>query len=704
MNPEQSFVQADSPTRMVPVAQTIQAGEQGAPPQGSGLGVDIVVVIAIAIGVVFLILLYYLSRKKQKAEIAEIDDQADAARIDDETDVSPEDYDEKKEGLSLAQIKKAKKSTVSEDRSKEEVRELRRKRRAKSQTDKAKQAREPGEEEAEADEAEASGDDRDDSADAGEKPTNDLNLDFDDVEAEPSEKGPAAQSSPSLIPSLGSGLIDVQALAAKEGPVVDDPLGDLPLPGAGDDDDDDDDDAHKKEEAQGGKDGAEPLSPKTEAADKAAAEKAAADKAAADKAAAEKAAAEKAAAEKAAAEKAAADKAAAEKAAADKAAAEKAAADKAAADKAAADKAAADKAAADKAAAAREESGDEGADKPSKRRRKRKSERVEEDRSRSEKRVSEATVSVSREVQERPRTLQEGLVETRTKGFVSRLGEIFKPGLEDALLEQLEEVLFTADIGVRTSEALLEKVGAALGRKDGRDAGKALAILRKEVKGILSRSEQPFEVGEARPHVVLVVGVNGSGKTTTIGKLAAKLQSQGHKVLLVAGDTFRAAAIEQLEEWGERTGCKVHRDKQGADPSSTLFEGIQVAKSEGYDVVLADTAGRLHNKKDLVDELKKMTRVAGKCLEGAPHQTLLVLDATNGQNAVAQAKEFRDAVQYTGIILTKLDGTAKGGVIIGISDALKVPVHFIGIGEMVDDLRVFKADEFVDALFVDAKV
>jgi fused signal recognition particle receptor len=181
--------------------------------------------------------------------------------------------------------------------------------------------------------------------------------------------------------------------------------------------------------------------------------------------------------------------------------------------------------------------------------------------------------------------------------------------------------------------------------------------------------------------------------------LAAQLSREGKKVLLIAGDTFRAAAIEQLEEWAQRCGCEIYRNKQGADPSGTIFDGIRYAKENGFDVALADTAGRLHNKKDLIEELKKINRVSGKAHEGAPHQVLLVLDATNGQNALMQAREFGEAIEFTGIALTKLDGTAKGGVIIGICEEFQKPVYFIGIGEMIDDLRRFQAEEFVDALF-----
>lgn len=270
------------------------------------------------------------------------------------------------------------------------------------------------------------------------------------------------------------------------------------------------------------------------------------------------------------------------------------------------------------------------------------------------------------------------------------------------VVDELEEILFTADIGVHTSELLLERVTDNL--RDKGDGKIAMALLKDEVLKILSRCEQKLEIGAEKPHVILTIGVNGAGKTTTLGKLAAQLTGEGKKVLLIAGDTFRAAAVEQLDEWATRCGCGIYKNKQGADPSGTIFDGIKYAKDNGYDIALADTAGRLHNKKDLVEELKKIYRVSGKAMQGAPHQVILVLDATNGQNALIQARDFGEAVPFTGIILTKLDGTAKGGVILGICEEFKKPIHYIGIGEMIDDLRPFKAGEFVEALFNDENV
>ena len=296
------------------------------------------------------------------------------------------------------------------------------------------------------------------------------------------------------------------------------------------------------------------------------------------------------------------------------------------------------------------------------------------------------------------RSLNDGLKTTRSQGFLAQIGKIFKGQMKSNVVDELEEILFTADIGVQTSELLLERVTEHL--RDKGDGKEAMALLKDEVHKILSRCEKKLEIGSEKPHVILTIGVNGAGKTTTLGKLAAQLTAEGKKVLLIAGDTFRAAAVEQLDEWATRCGCGIYKNKQGADPSGTIFDGIKYATENGYDIAL----GRLHNKKDLVEELKKIYRVSGKAMEGAPHQVILVLDATNGQNALIQARDFGEAIPFTGIILTKLDGTAKGGVILGICEEFKKPIHYIGIGEMIDDLRAFQADEFVEALFNDENV
>lgn len=300
------------------------------------------------------------------------------------------------------------------------------------------------------------------------------------------------------------------------------------------------------------------------------------------------------------------------------------------------------------------------------------------------------------------KTLREGLARTH-EGFVKKLGKIFGGAktIDDDLLGELEEALFTADIGVRTSHKLMEMVYEALGKKDLKDPHKVWQALQDKVSEMLRIESKAVDFKSADPFVLMVVGVNGAGKTTTIGKLSAKLKADGHKVLLAAGDTFRAAAVEQLEEWGRRTGTPVVRGKEKQDPSSVIFEACERARREGFDVVIADTAGRLQAKKELMDELKKVHRVIGKAVDGGPHEVWLVLDATNGQNAISQAKEFTSTVDVTGLVLTKLDGTAKGGVVIGICDEMRLPVRYIGIGEKVEDLRVFEPEAFADALFHD---
>lgn len=298
------------------------------------------------------------------------------------------------------------------------------------------------------------------------------------------------------------------------------------------------------------------------------------------------------------------------------------------------------------------------------------------------------------------KSLKEGLEKTRSAGFVGRLKSLFskKSVLDGDLLGELEEVLFTADIGVKTSQYLLETLESKLSDSEP-DSQSAWELLKEETARILLTNQKPFQVGDERPQVVLVIGVNGVGKTTTIGKLADRYTDQGLKVLLVAGDTFRAAAVDQLKVWGNRTGCEVVAGADQADPSAVVFDALEKAEADGVDLVLVDTAGRLHTKVNLVEELKKVRRVCDKAISGAPHQTLLVLDANTGQNAISQAEMFAKEVGLSGLILTKLDGTAKGGVVIGISDELQVPIQFIGIGEQVEDLREFNAPDFVEALF-----
>ncbi len=300
------------------------------------------------------------------------------------------------------------------------------------------------------------------------------------------------------------------------------------------------------------------------------------------------------------------------------------------------------------------------------------------------------------------RSLDEGLARTRG-GFVARLGKLFaKKTIDDDVLEELEQVLFEADIGPKTAERLFSVIKKSMKKDELADPAAIWSRIREESATILSVDSPAVDFSAHKPFVLLTIGVNGVGKTTTIGKLAAKLSREGKKVLLAAGDTFRAAAVEQLEIWGKRSGSDVVKGKSGGDPSSVIFDAIRKGAEEGYDVVIADTAGRLHTKKELMDELKKVGRVCEKALPGAPHETWLVLDSTTGQNAIQQAQLFKEAMNITGIVLTKLDGTAKGGVILGICDEMKVPVRYIGIGEQVDDLRVFDPESFVAALYQEA--
>ena len=281
----------------------------------------------------------------------------------------------------------------------------------------------------------------------------------------------------------------------------------------------------------------------------------------------------------------------------------------------------------------------------------------------------------------------------RADGLGGAVRGLFSGGATADAWAQLEDLLVRADVGPKGAADLIERVRGRV--STGADASD---VLREEVEVVLG-GETALNIRDGELAVVMVVGVNGSGKTTTVGKLAAKLKAVGHSILLGAGDTFRAAAGEQLEIWAERVGAPVVRGKEGADPASVCFEAVQRGAQEGADVVLCDTAGRLHTKTPLMEELKKVKRVISKAAAGAPHEVLLVLDATNGQNAIAQARQFHEALGVTGIALTKLDGTAKGGVIIGICDELKLPVRYVGVGETVADLKPFSAREFVEALF-----
>jgi len=299
------------------------------------------------------------------------------------------------------------------------------------------------------------------------------------------------------------------------------------------------------------------------------------------------------------------------------------------------------------------------------------------------------------------RTLAQGLDKTRSQGFMARLNGLFgsRRQVDESVLAELEEILFTADIGVRTASNLVELAREKLKRNELSDPERIKGLIREEVARIVDLPVPRTLEGGGPPHVVMVVGVNGAGKTTTIGKLAAQLTGQGKKVVLAAGDTFRAAATEQLDVWADRAKAELVKGAEGTDPSSVIFDALKKAKEAGADVVIADTAGRLHTKVNLMEELKKVRRVMDKALPGAPHEVLLVLDSTNGQNAIQQARQFHEAVGINAIALTKLDGTAKGGVIIGICDELKLPVVWVGVGEKIADLRRFEPREFVQALF-----
>ncbi len=300
--------------------------------------------------------------------------------------------------------------------------------------------------------------------------------------------------------------------------------------------------------------------------------------------------------------------------------------------------------------------------------------------------------------------LQERLGKTR-QGLLYRLDSIFlgKKEIDEDLLDELEEILITSDLGVATTMDLLDAARRQVKRKELSDPQALKKILRDKILGYLLASDQPAELvmPESGPFVIMVVGVNGVGKTTTIGKIANKFKESGQTVLLIAADTFRAAAIDQLKIWAQRVGTDIIASKPGADPSSVVFDGLDYGVKNDFDAIIIDTAGRLHTSVNLMEELKKIKRVIGKKMEGAPHEVLLVLDATTGQNGISQAKLFGEAVGVSGLALTKLDGTAKGGIVANVCRELKIPVRFIGIGEQMDDLRDFDAHEFVDALFAE---
>jgi fused signal recognition particle receptor len=312
-------------------------------------------------------------------------------------------------------------------------------------------------------------------------------------------------------------------------------------------------------------------------------------------------------------------------------------------------------------------------------------------------------------------SVKQGLTKTRSS-ILDKIGRLFvgKSKVDDDFLDQLEEVLITSDVGVKTTVKIIERLQKRVEKDKFMDEGELKELLQQEMtslltenshKGQLSRPDQasssPTHKG---PFVIMVVGVNGVGKTTTIGKLAHSFKSDGLKVLLAAGDTFRAGAVDQLHIWSERAGVDIHSHGMNTDPASVAFEAVKKANESDYDVLIVDTAGRLHNKINLMNELSKMKRVMSKIVPDAPHEVLLVLDASTGQNAFEQASKFTEVTEVTALALTKLDGTAKGGVVIGISDTFGIPVRYIGVGEQMNDLKLFNPEAFVNSLFYESKI
>lgn len=296
--------------------------------------------------------------------------------------------------------------------------------------------------------------------------------------------------------------------------------------------------------------------------------------------------------------------------------------------------------------------------------------------------------------------LKDSLTKTRNT-FVEKIDQVVtgRKGIDEDLYEELEEVLIQADVGVNTAMTLVERVRKGVKARNVQEASRLKDIFQEELEYLMGEKISPININPEGPTVIMVVGVNGVGKTTTIGKMAHNYREQGKKVLLAAGDTFRAAAIDQLEIWAKRVGVDLIRHQEGSDPGAVAYDAIHAARSRQVDILLIDTAGRLHTKSNLMDELKKVYKIVAREMPGAPHEVLLVLDATTGQNAINQCKIFSEAVKVTGIALTKLDGTAKGGVVTAIVTEMAIPVKLIGIGERMDDLRPFDPKEFIDALY-----
>ena len=296
--------------------------------------------------------------------------------------------------------------------------------------------------------------------------------------------------------------------------------------------------------------------------------------------------------------------------------------------------------------------------------------------------------------------LDEGLEKTRSS-FISKISKVVvgKSSISDDFLDELEEVLISSDVGVNTTVKIIDRIEARVSRDKYLSQSELNVMLKEEITNLLAETEMPIQNTDVKPYVIMVVGVNGVGKTTTIGKLANMFKNQGLKVVLGAGDTFRAAAVDQLQIWGERVGVEVVAKGMDTDPAAVAFEAVKYGTENNADVVIIDTAGRLHNKINLMNELSKIKRVMDKQVVGAPHEVLLVLDASTGQNAFEQAKQFTAATEVTSLALTKLDGTAKGGVVIGISDQFSIPVKYIGVGEQMNDLQLFDSKNYVETLF-----
>jgi len=296
--------------------------------------------------------------------------------------------------------------------------------------------------------------------------------------------------------------------------------------------------------------------------------------------------------------------------------------------------------------------------------------------------------------------LKVGLQKTKD-GLVGRIDTLLlgKKTIDADTFEELEEILITSDIGVKTTVELIRTLEQRLGRNELKDGDALRAALKEEILTRLTAHHSPLDINSRKPFVLLVIGVNGVGKTTTIGKLASRFSASGHKVLLAAADTFRAAAAEQLIVWGKRSGVDVIRHKEGADPAAVVFDACKAAVARGVDLLIIDTAGRLHTKVNLMEEMKKICRVIDREIPGAPHETLLVLDAATGQNAISQTRLFKESAGVTGLALTKLDGTAKGGIVVAVSHEFALPIRYIGVGEAIEDLRDFDPQEFTDAIF-----